>query len=118
MDALHRCCAGVDVHKGSVFACVRRLLLDGEVVCEVRCFGTMTADLLALRDWFLAAGVAAVALEAAGDCWKPVFEILEGHVRVVLVGPVPVKPTSGRRTDIGDCARTARLLQHGLASEQ
>src|SRR5207248_2508389 len=51
MDIVYRCCAGLDVHKKTVVACVRRLSESGKVRKEVRTFGTMTADLLALSDW-------------------------------------------------------------------
>jgi transposase len=114
MDTLHRCCAGLDVHKDSVFACVRRLLPDDQAVEEVRSFGTTTAQLLALLDWLLAAGVPIVAMESTGVYWKPVFNILGGHVRVLLVNAEHVKQVEGRKTDAGDCAWIAQLLQHGL----
>lgn len=114
MDTLHRCCAGLDVHKDSVFACLRRLLANDEVVEEVRCFGTTTAELLALLDWLLAAGVPIVAMESTGVYWKPVFNILEGHVRVLLVNAEHIKQVEGRKTDAGDCVWIAQLLQHGL----
>src|SRR4051794_35780429 len=57
MDLIHRCCAGLDVHKKTVVACVRRLASDGQVSREVRTFRTMTADLIALADWLDAEGV-------------------------------------------------------------
>src|SRR5438874_1946310 len=114
MDTLHRCCAGLDVHKDSVFACVRRLLPDDSVTQQVRRFGTTTAELLALLDWLLAAGVPIIAMESTGVYWKPVFNILEGHVRVLLVNAEHVKQVEGRKTDVKDCAWIAQLLQHGL----
>lgn len=114
MDTLHRCCAGLDVHKDSVFACVRRLLPNDEVVAEVKRFGAMTADLLALLDWLLAAGVTVVALESTGVYWKPVFNILGGSLRLLLVNAEHVKQVEGRKTDVSDCEWIARLLQHGL----
>jgi transposase len=114
MDTLHRCCAGLDVHKDSVFACVRQLLPDDRVTEQVRRFGTTTAELLALLDWLLAHGVPIVALESTGVYWKPVFNILEGHVQVLLVNAEHVKQVEGRKTDVKDCAWLAQLLQHGL----
>jgi transposase len=114
MDTLHRCCAGLDVHKDSVFACLRRLLDNDEVVEEIRRFGTTTTELLALLDWLLAAGVPIVAMESTGVYWKPVFNILEGHVRVLLVNAEHIKQLQGHKTDAGDCAWIAQLLQHGL----
>jgi transposase len=114
MDTLHRCCAGLDVHKDSVFACMRRLLANDEVAQEVRRFGTTTAELLLLLDWLLAAGVPIVAMESTGVYWKPVFNVLEGHLRVLLVNAEHVKQVEGRKTDVTDCQWIAQLLQHGL----
>jgi transposase len=114
MDTLHRCCAGLDVHKDSVFACVRCLLPDDRVTEQVRRFGTTTAELLALLDWLLPAGVPIIAMESTGVYWKPVFNILEGHVRVLLVHAEHVKQVEGRKADVKDCAWIAQLLQHGL----
>jgi hypothetical protein len=51
MDILYRCCAGLDVHKKTVVACVRRLDAAEQARQEIRTFGTMTGDLLALSDW-------------------------------------------------------------------
>ncbi len=114
MDTLHRCCAGLDVHQESVFVCVRRLQPNDEVVQEVRRFGTTTAELLLLLDWLLTLGVSIVAMESTGVYWKPIFNILEGSVRVLLVNAEHVKQVEGRKTDVGDCAWIAQLLQHGL----
>src|SRR5439155_5240218 len=50
MEILHRCCAGLDVHKTMVVACVRTPGPDGQASSQVRTVGTMTADLLALAD--------------------------------------------------------------------
>ena len=51
MDTLYFHCAGLDVHKDTVVACVRHLTPAGRVTKQVRTFGTWTADLLALGDW-------------------------------------------------------------------
>src|SRR5262249_22425130 len=42
MDTLYPCCAGLDVHKGTVVACVRKALGGGRVHQEVRTFRTET----------------------------------------------------------------------------
>jgi transposase len=69
MDSVYPCCAGLDVHKQTVVACVRRL--DGKNVVhkEVRTFGTMTAELLQLADWLVQPGVTHVAMESSGVYW-------------------------------------------------
>ena len=60
-----RWCAGLDVHKASVVACVRLPGPNGTRVSKVETFGTTTVDLLALRDWLEAWGVTDVAMESA-----------------------------------------------------
>jgi transposase len=114
MDILYRCCAGLDVHKKTVVACVRRLDAAGSAHQEVRSFGTMTCDLLALSDWLAEQGVQHVAMESTGVYWKPVFNILEGRFAVMLVNAQHIKQVPGRKTDVKDCAWIAQLLQHGL----
>jgi transposase len=114
MDVLYPCCAGLDVHKRTVAACVRRLGPDGRVACEVRTSGTMTRDLLALSEWLAAAGVTPVAMESTGVYWKPVFNPLEGAFTVLLVNPRHFRGAPGRKTDVKDCEWLAQLLQCGL----
>src|SRR5262249_23879481 len=114
MDILYRCCAGLDIHKKTVVACVRRIEAQGHARQEVRTFGTMTCDLLALSDWLAEQGVEQVAMESTGVYWKPVFNILEGRFAVMLVNAQHIKQVPGRKTDVKDCAWIAQLLQHGL----
>jgi transposase len=114
MDILYRCCAGLDVHKKTVVACVRRIDVAGQARQEIRTFGTMTGDLLALSDWLAEQGVEQVAMESTGVYWKPVFNILEGRFAVMLVNAQHIKQVPGRKTDVKDCAWIAQLLQHGL----
>jgi transposase len=114
MDILYACCAGLDVHKRTIVACVRRLGPGGKVQRQVRTFGTMTADLLALADWLAAEGVTQVAMESTGVYWKPVFNILEGRFPVLLANPQHIRRVPGRKTDVKDCEWIAQLLQCGL----
>lgn len=114
MQALYRCCAGLDVHKDTVVACVRRLDEQGRAHEEVRTFGTMTALLLVLADWLLETGVTHVAMESTGVYWKPIYHVLEGQFELLLVNAQHIKQVPGRKTDVKDCAWIAQLLQHGL----
>jgi transposase len=114
MDVLHRCCAGLDVHKRTVVACVRRVDPAGKVSKTIKTFATMTADLLALSDWLAVQGVAVVAMESTGSYWKPVFNLLESRFEVVLVNAHHIKNVPGRKTDVKDSEWIAQLLQHGL----
>jgi transposase len=114
MDLLYPCCAGLDVHKDTIVACVRRVSPRGQVRKQVRTFGTMTAHLLELVDWLVAEGVTHAAMESTGVYWKPAFNLLEGQVQVVLVNAQHIKQVPGRKTDVRDCEWLAQLLQHGL----
>ena len=114
MDTMHRCCAGLDVHKETVAACVRRIDSTGRVAKEVRTFGTTTGALLKLLDWLVSQGAEAAAMESTGVFWKPIWNILEGSVKVILVNARHIKNVPGRKTDVKDCDWIAQLLQHGL----
>jgi len=114
MDILHPCCAGLDVHKDSVFACVRRIGPGGAGREATRVFGTMTPELLELSDWLAEAGVTHVAMESTGVYWKPVYFVLEGRFELLLANAQQLKRLPGRKTDVADCAWIAKLLQHGL----
>jgi transposase len=114
VDTLYPRCAGIDVHKNNVVVCVRCCDRPGQVFEEVRTFSTMTSDLLALSDWLAEHGVTHVAMESTGVYWKPVFNILEGRVAVILVNAEHIKKVPGRKTDVKDCQWIAQLLQHGL----
>jgi transposase len=114
MDTLHPHCAGLDIHKDSVVACVRHRLPNGRVKKEVRTFGTMTRDLLELADWLIAEQVTHAAMESTGVYWKPVFNIRDGQMELLLVNAQHIKQVPGRKTDVKDCEWIAELLQHGL----
>ena len=114
MEPIYPCCAGLDVHKDTVVACLRRIDAAGKARKEVRTFGTMTRDLIALSDWMADEGVTHVAMESTGVYWKPIFNILEGRFRVLLVNAQHIKQVPGRKTDVKDCEWIAQLLQHGL----
>jgi transposase len=114
MQVLHPCCAGLDVHKDTVVACVRRVDERGQGHEEVRTFGTMTAALLRLADWLAEAGVSHAAMESTGVYWQPVYHLLEGRFQLLLVNAQHIKQVPGRKTDVKDCCWIAQLLQHGL----
>jgi len=115
MDVVYRRCAGLDVHKKTVRACVRILDEDGRVTEHVRGFGTLTHELVNLRDWLSSQGVTHVAMESTGVYWKPVWNVLEqGDIELVLCNAQHVKNVPGHKTDVKDCAWLAGLLQHGL----
>jgi transposase len=115
MQVLYQRCAGLDVHKKTVVACVLTSTATGTARQEVKTFGTMTRDLEALSAWLVAAGVEQVALESTGVYWWPVFNIIEeAGLAVTLVNPQHTKGQPGRKTDVGDAVWLADLLRHGL----
>lgn len=114
MHIMYEQCAGLDVHKKTVVACVLTPDGQGGWSQEIRTFGTMTVDLLALSAWLLACGCTHVAIESTGDYWKPVFNILEGICEVILVNAQHAKAVPGRKTEVKDAAWLAELLPHGL----
>jgi len=114
MDILFEACAGLDVHKESVSACVRCIDKAGKVSSVVRKFPTMTEDLLRMGDWMAAQSVKHVAMESTGVYWKPIWNLLEGRFELMLCNARDVKNVPGRKTDTRDCQWLAQLLQHGL----
>lgn len=114
MEVVHARCAGLDVHKKSVYGCVICCEANGEKRQQKRSFGTMTADLLGLADWLREHEVTHVVMEATGVYWRPVWAILEGQFELMLVNPHHVKAIPGRKTDAKDCEWIAELLQQGL----
>ena len=114
MERLVERCCGLDVGQKTVAACVRIAAPDGGRQQVIRMFGTMTEDLLALRDWLAAHGVTQVAMESTGVYWKAVYYLLEDAFTVLLVNAQHMKNVPGRKTDVRDCAWIAELLEHGL----
>src|SRR6266850_4118768 len=114
MEVLHPRCAGLDVHKETVVACVR-IASGGEVSRAMRTFETTTARLIELAEWLEASGCTHVAMEATGVYWKPVWQVLAGSgFELVLANAAHVKNVPGRKTDVNDATWLAELLAHGL----
>jgi transposase len=110
MRVVYERCAGLDVHKQTVVAC---LLTPGHKA--VRTFGTFTRDLLALGDWLQDQGCTHVAMEATGVFWKPIYNVLEDTgLELLVVNARHVKAVPGRKTDVKDAEWLADLLRHGL----
>lgn len=110
MRVLYDRCAGLDIHKKTVVACL--LTPQGK---EVRTFGTTTRDLLQLSDWLAQQGCTHVAMEATGVFWKPVYNLLEDSgMTLLVVNARHIKAVPGRKTDVRDAEWIADLLQHGL----
>ena len=103
-------CAGIDLGKKTLAVC----LLNGRAK-EIRTYGTTTVELLALRDWLKGAGCQAVAMEATGSFWKPVWNVLEDQgMELALANPQRIKAIPGRKSDVRDSEWIADLMRYGL----
>ena len=108
-------CAGLDVAKDEVVACVRVPDGKGGRRQEIRTFLTFTADLEALADWMASEGVTQIVMEATGQYWKSPWYVLEERgFDLMLVNARHVKIVPGRKTDVKDAEWLAELLEHGL----
>jgi transposase len=87
---------------------------SGEDRYAIEDFGTFTDELFRLRSWLFEHRCPVVAMESTGIYWRPVHNVLEGSVEVVLVNARDIKNVPGRKTDIGDSKWLAGLLRHGL----
>ena len=113
VSIIHLICCGLDVHKDKICACLI-YEQNNKVDIELKEFTAFTDDLIRLRDWLLEHQCPVVAMESTGVYWRPVHNILEGYVQVVLVNARHYKNVPGRNTDIGDSQWLAELLRHGL----
>src|SRR5262252_8267249 len=114
MQVMFACCAGLDVHKKTVVACVMVSSDDGQVQKHAQTFGTMTPDLLALGDWLKGLGVTHVAMESSGVYWRPIYQLIEDLFKLLVVNATHIKRMPGRKTDMTDAEWLAELLRHGL----
>ena len=117
MDVIVECCCGLDVHKATVVACLLKGKAGRKPHKELRTFGTMTRDLLALRDWLREQGCTQVGMESTGVYWKPVYSILEGAFELVVGNAHHMKNVPGRKTDVKDAEWIADLIRHGLVAK-
>jgi transposase len=107
-EVVYTCCCFLDVHAKTVVAC---LIREGKK--SFRSFTTMTKGLLEMLDWLVGEGCRHVGIESTGVYWKPVFNILEGEVEVILVNPQFIKALKGKKSDKRDCERGAEKLRLG-----
>ena len=115
MDTIVERCAGLDVGKRQVQACIRVPGSDGGRRVEVMTFPTFTSGLEQMAGWLSATGVTEVVMEATGQYWKPIWYVLEDRgFDLRLVNARHVKMVPGRKTDLADAAWLAELLEHGL----
>lgn len=114
LEIVNPICCGVDVHKVSLSACILYTDDAGEEQHEVREYSTFTDDLYRFRDWLIAKKCPIIVIESTGIYWRPVHNVLEGHVEVKVVNARHIKNVPGRKTDIEDSKWLAGLLRFGL----
>jgi transposase len=105
---------GIDIHKKTIVACSLIGKAGEKPKKTIKTFSTMTRDLLACKDWLESEGCTHVAMESTGVYWKPIFNILEDSMEVILANARHIKNVPGRKTDVKDCEWIAELLRHGL----
>ncbi len=113
VQVLHPICCGLDVHKETVTACLIAQTPTGERI-EQREFCTFTRHLRELKQWLLDNECPVAAIESTGVYWRPVLNVLEGAVQVIVVNARHTKHLPGRKTDMSDSKWLAGLLRHGL----
>ena len=114
MEAIYPRVGGLDVHEGTVVACRRRLIEGGMVELEVKTHRTTTTELRALVEWLQEWKVTHVAMESTGIYWVPVWNVLEGHFKLLLANAQHLKKVPGRKDDVPDAEWIAQCMQCGL----
>lgn len=114
MDRVIERCAGLDVHKKTIAACIRVPGKGRRRRRETRTFTTTTRGLLQLRDWLAEERVTVVGMESTGSYWKPVYCLLEDEFECWLLNARHLKNVPGRKTDVKDAEWIAELVEHGL----
>ena len=101
---------GLDVHKDTIFACIK----SGNYQSQVKQFSTTTCGLTELNHWLKGEKVSKVAMESTGIYWMPVWRALENDFKLLLVNPYFIKQMPGRKTDVQDAQWIATLLEKKL----
>lgn len=114
LTVVHERCAGLDVHKKTVVACVLVNRLDGQVHQATETFGATTGEILRLGQWLKSQEVTSVAMESTGVYWVPIYNLLEADFELLVVNAQHIKAVPGRKTDVCDAAWIAELHRHGL----
>jgi transposase len=113
MYVVHERCCGLDIHKKVILACILICTTQG-IQKKTEVFGTTVPELLRLLAWLKAHKCSHVAMESTGVFWKPIYNLLEGELEILLVNAQQTKALPGRKTDVKDAEWIADLLQHGL----
>ena len=114
IEAIVERCAGIDFGKKFVLVCVMTGAAKDEPHTKIKKFGTIVSELERLAAWLVDEGCTHAVMESTGSHWKPVFSLLEAHVRVILANAADVQNRRGHKTDPNDCRWLAHLFRHGM----
>lgn len=114
MKALVERCAGIDVGKKFVLVCILTGGANEKVHSDIRKYGTTTTELESLKRWLIENGCTQVVMESTGSYWKPLLNVLEADIAILLANARHVKNVPGRKSDVIDCQWLAQLFRHGL----
>lgn len=114
LNAIVENCAGIDIGKRELMATLMIGAAHEEPAVTTQRYPTTNRGLELLRSWLLENGCKEIVMESTGSYWKPVFHILEGHVKIHLANPAHVKNLRGHKTDVEDSIWLAHLLRHGM----
>ena len=117
MQVIYQRCCGIDVHKKMLVACLLSCTAQG-VQKEIQTFSTMLQDLYRLREWLKAKQCQAVAMESTGVYWKPIWNVLEGEVELLLCNAQHIKAVPGRKTERAGRRMDRRLTPTRSAASQ
>lgn len=111
---VHYNCVGMDVHKKFIAVCIATTDFKGVTTYKKKRFATFNSDLIACRDWLLRNGCSEVCMESTGKYWIPIFNVLEGHLHVVVAKPKYVRAVKGKKTNDKDAVWIADLFKFGI----
>ncbi len=114
MEIVYQRCAGLDIRKKSVTACLLIADEDGQVRKEIRTYTPKTPDILKMRDWLKGAGCRHLAMETKDINWEPIYYLLEEDFELLVVNAHYFKTVPGRPADAKDAEWIAYLVQHGV----
>lgn len=91
-------CAGLDVHRDVIVACVRTPGRGRTRTTETQRFTATTTGLRLLRGWLAERKVTVVGMESTGVYWRPAFTALEDIAECQVLNAGHMRPVPGRKT--------------------
>ena len=107
-------CCGADIHKDLIVATIATTSQDGITEYIQSSFSSQNFDLVRLKAWLIEHHCFEIAMESTGKYWIPVFNVLEGEIKVFVVHPKYTKAIKGKKTDKKDSKWIADLFKHDL----